>query len=783
MWKPPTTRPHGIRRLFTLQTRDAILRDADEELEFHLEMRKRELRAAGMSAEDAATEARKRFGDPNDYRGYAMKRAQRKARWQSAVEWFAEWMQDVRFAARHLRKTPSFSAIAILTLALGIGANTAIFSVVHHLLIAPLPYPNGDRIVSLRVERKDNPGAGMSALASVMASASGPVEASKMVRQSWKSARSFDMMAGAEQVYLSVLGNGVVDTVSHVYITANLLPMLGVHPSIGRGFRDDDELARDGHVAMISHGWWQRAYGGRSDALGKTMEFEGKLYTIVGVLPAGFDVPMSVRALDMLSNPAPDMWVPESIDSVSAAFGRLRPGVSAADASRELQQLVDGLGKTVPVGLGRAPVRARAMRAQDFLAPREVQTLAILFAAVGALLLIACANVANLLLVRAWSRRREFAVRIGLGAGRARLVRLALTESVLLSVIAGTLGIFIAWQGLRVIVALRPLALDSLASTTIEPAVLVWTAAISVVTGILFGGAAAFFVSSQNVAELLRNETRTASGGAVSRRVRSSLVVFEIALSFALLVSAGLLTRSFALLQETPMGFDPHNLVSIDFLSSFGDREISHRAPIRQAVLSRLREIPGVVDVGIGMLPTAGWTGPEQFITQANGGDRELGIPKHMKTYIDSNYFRVSRIPLLAGRVPVTGSTDAVDAPPYRTLSEEVVVNRSFARRVAPDGKAVGHRIRVVGSSMQQQSTDWSTIVGIAEDVHLPGAHNDVVDYQVYMMPVRRMPDVNFIVRFMKVPPDVESVVAPGDPEGESEALGAADAHCRRLPP
>src|SRR4051812_14294449 len=304
MPKRPLILPAGVRRLFRLpRSRERVFHEHTEEMRLHLELWVAELRAQGMCEADAQLRAAERFGDTNAYLVYANDRAVRLARVDRIRGWLIEWMQDVRFAARHLRKTPSFSAIAILTLALGIGANTAIFSIVHHLLIAPLPYPNGDRVVALRVERKGNPTAGMSALASVMANAGGPVNPGRMVRQSWSSARSFDMIAGAEQVYLSVLGNGVVDTVSHVYITGNLLPMLGVHPAIGRGFREADELARDGHVAMISHGWWQRAYGARNDALGKTMEFEGKLYTIVGVLPPGFDVPMSVRALDMLSNP------------------------------------------------------------------------------------------------------------------------------------------------------------------------------------------------------------------------------------------------------------------------------------------------------------------------------------------------------------------------------------------------------------------------------------------------------------------------------------------------
>ena len=392
---------------------------------------------------------------------------------------------------------------------------------------------------------------------------------SDLLRAWAERARSFEQVAGVEQMFLSVRANSQQDTVSYAFTTANLLDLLGTRPSYGRMFRREEERPGANHVAMISHRWWQAAYDGRDDVLGKVLEYAGEKYTIVGVMPVGFTIPMSVRALDWLSMPSPDVWLPAPIQNTSIGFGLLRPGISSAAVTNELNAIANAAESGAPPPPpGRAAsgdsIRARAMRAQDFLGSRERRTIEILFAAVGALLLIACANVANLLLVRAWTRRREFAVRMGLGAGRARLIRLALTESVLLAVAAGVLGVLVAWQGLRVIIALRPLALDRLADVQIDPAVLLWTGAISIFTGVVFGGAAAFFVASQNVADLLRSETRAASAGGASRRVRSSLIVVEIALSFALLVGAGLLTRSFAALQRTPLGFEPHNLVSVD---------------------------------------------------------------------------------------------------------------------------------------------------------------------------------------------------------------------------
>jgi putative ABC transport system permease protein len=466
-----------------------------------------------------------------------------------------------------------------------------------------------------------------------------------------------------------------------------------------------------------------------------------------------------------LSVTSPDVWLPAPIEETSIGFGLLRPGVTSAAATKELNAIANsGDVRALFPGPGGVPgdsIHARAMRAQDFLGTREVRTIEVLFAAVGALLLIACANVANLLLVRAWARRREFAVRMGLGAGRARLIRLALTESVLLAVAAGVIGVLIAWQGLRLIIALRPIALDRLADVHIEPAVLFWTAAISIFTGVLFGGAAAFFVASQNVADLLRSETRASSSGGASRRVRSSLIVVEIALSFALLVGAGLLARSFIALQDTPLGFDPHNLVSLDVL--FGPRlPVEQRPSLREAVARRLAEIPGVTAAAGGMLPAAGYQMRDAVVVDTPDGPRAIAAPRFSLMWIDGGYFRTSGITLLAGRLPQPSAGDApplTPSQPRRDLSDEVVVGRALARRIAPNGSAVGMRIRTVrgGNNRAPWSDAWSTVVGVSEDVQLPGPHGDSEELQIYSMPGRMFPV--YVVRFASVPPNVESLL------------------------
>jgi putative ABC transport system permease protein len=764
--------PRGARRLFRLPpTRDRLISDADEEIRFHIDAWTEELRAQGMSADDARRAAIERFGDAADYRDHAERRASRNARRAHVGTWLAEWAQDARFSLRHFAKAPGFTAVAVFTLALGIGANTAIFSVVYRVLLDPLSYPNGNRVVALKTIGGES---GFRAgLASVAEDA--PRDPRGELLHAWSQrARSLEQIAGVEPVLLSILPNGQQDTVSHALVTANLLDLLGARPALGRGFLREDEQPGHDHVAMISNGWWRAAFGGDPSVLGRVIDYEGAKYTIVGVMPAGFTIPMQPRVLDMISLTTPDVWLPRPIKETSIGYGLLRPGMTAESATRELTTIAnaaDVRSIAFPRMAATDSVRARAMRATDFVGARERRMIAILFVAVGALLLIACANVANLLLARAWSRRREFAVRLGLGAGRARLVRLALTESVLLAVAAGAAGLAIAWYALRVIIALRPIALDRLADVHIEPAVLLWTAVVSVLTGMVFGGAAAAFVATQNVADLLRADTGVSSPGRIARRVRGALIVGEVALSFALLVGAGLLMRSFVELDRTRLGFAPHNLVSIDVLPPGQIWMGPQRPAVRAAITARLAEVPGVTAAAFGMLPTAGYRARDVLVLDDPSGARRVGSASVMRTWIDSSYFRASGITLVAGRLPRAGASD--EAPmrfpagpggpppgppaPRRSMSEEIVVSRSLARRIAPDGNALGRRLGNAFPGDENPSGPWSTIVGISDDVQLPGAHG--IDDQVYSLSLTAMPYPTYAVRFASVPPNVESVL------------------------
>src|SRR5690348_7155076 len=351
--RPPSAPkiPPGVRRLFRLPwSRARMIRELDDEVRFHLEMREAALRERGLTEAEAQAEARRRFGDADELREYCANVDARRARRARMLAWLGAWMQDVRFALRQFRKTPAFTAIAILTLALGIGANTAIFTVVHRLLLAPLPYPDGNRIVKLVMGD---------------AFASTPNRSAQRIWQA--RAHSLEMIAGVGIDAILVDSREEQDTV-HAFITSNYLRLLGIHPVLGREFTPEDERPGGAAVAMISYQMWQQTYGGRRDVLGKTIDIDGRPHMIVAVAPRTMGLAMShpVGFRMQLHEATPGIWLPAPLDKTYDVFAKLRPGVSAQDASRELATLID----TVP-GSAQNRAQPRAMRAQDFLDPHE----------------------------------------------------------------------------------------------------------------------------------------------------------------------------------------------------------------------------------------------------------------------------------------------------------------------------------------------------------------------------------------------------------------------------
>ena len=664
--------------------------DLREELALHHELRANDFQRQGLSPDDANAAARRIMGNETYMREEA------RGVWLSSVLDAA--LKDWSHAWRGLRRTPVFTGTVVLTLALGIGANTAIFSVVQHLLLAPLPYPDGNRIVSLQTATAGDPNLTFGVTAEQFLS--------------WRArSRTLDEFAADSRSRFR-LGDAARDTVSGAAITPSFLPMLRVHPEVGRGFTDDDARPDAPAVVLIGHGLWQRRYGGSRDVIGKVIAVNGAPRTVIGVLPIEMSVPMS-------EGMEPDVWLPLTIDPAEEgleAFARLRRGVTSEMATRELQSIMS----TLPEVAGWKNLRVWARSATDLMDAQKRRAIEILFVAVGGLLLIACANIANLLLMRAWTRQREFAVRQALGAGRLRLARHLLMESVTLAVIGGAFGLLIAWQGLRAIVALRPEKLSDLDRVHIDVTAVLWTVVISLATGLLFGIAPALSSSGQSMSDALRAGIRTAAGNRTARRLRSGLLVVEIALSLMFLVAAGLLVRSFIALEGAPIGFDPDGLVAAS-VKLANDPAPSDREAVIQSLIGSIGSIPGVNQVASGALPQTlvdVRTGP--FAIEGPMGPQPLDVVFFATLFVGHDYLRVAGVPLVQGR-----AFDATD--PART-SRELIVNQTLAKHLWPDGRALGSRLRIGEGA----DAVWLTVVGIAGDMHLRGITGDIFTLQMY---------------------------------------------------
>jgi putative ABC transport system permease protein len=750
----------------------------DAEVRAHFEMRVAELRARGLNEPEAEAEALRRFGDTEDFRAHTARRATRRARSDGTVEWLTDWTQDIRFAARQFNKHRAFTALAVATLALGIGANAAIFTVVHRLLISPLPYPDGNHIVALTMDGDER----------ALQSRSGPA-----ILAAWQArAHSVESIAAMSVRAIQVQDIEEQDTIP-AFITSNFLHMLGVKPALGREFRLDEERT-DAGVAMITYHLWQRSYGGRADAIGAKIQAEGKPYTIVGVTPPEMGAPISLTGTTSpLHEAAPSIWLPGQLDSIGGnVFARLRAGVSAQQASKELQSIAATVPRHAipppPPGRRAPPMMAQrtgplccahAIRAQDLVDPAEARAVEILFVAVAVLLLIACANVANLLMARAWTRRREFAVRVALGAGRGRLARLVLTESVTLALAGGLFGIGIAWETLRIILALRPPALANLAGVHVDAAVLLWSVGVSVFTGILFGSAPALLAGRRSVGDVLRSETRAGSGDGASGRMRSTLIVAEVAMSLVLLAGAALLVQSFIALQRVPLGYDPHNLVAMDILLPMRRMSPDERLGFERAVLTRLQGTPGVSEAAIGTLPSEPYQIHGMTLeTEADAAGQSRSIQDFSETTMSPNYFHLARMSLVEGRLPDSAqwTRAIVPDPDANAPPEEIVINRELARRLWPNGGAVGARLRkgIMGTSQ------YFAVVGIVEDIRLPG-RGVIGGPGIYQLPLPV--EIPLIARLSNgahlTASDLRRIVAQTDPRPVAQTVINGDDYLR----
>ena len=621
-------------------------------------------------------------------------------------------IQDIRFALRVLRKNPGFALVAILVLAIGIGANTAIFSVVDTVLLRPLPYPNAERLVFIE---------------NVFQQA-GHTPMTYTQYQFWRDQHQlFDQVVTYFSSIGAMTGLQEPEEVPIVRISANLLPTLGVTPIAGRGFRDDEEPKSGDRVVMLTESFWRKHYQASPSALGQKLTLSDNVYTIIGVVPDSFRLRHPFELL------MPLRLTPDNI-AFLPAIARLQPGVSLKQAQAALPGLIPAYKKADPE-LSDVAITPY----QQILVGNSRPLLFVLLGGVIAVLLIACANTANLLLARAASREKEIALRISLGARRGRLARQLLTESVLLSLMGGVLGILLGWGSLHFLTSLLQQRLPQAIAIHLDARILVFALLLSLATGLVFGMAPVVQLIRGNLHDRLKQGGRQTAGG--GQRLRQILVVSEIAISLVLLAAAGLLLRSMVSLINVDKGFNSHHVITMAVRPS----PVRYKDPkteilYLQRILENVNSLPGVQSAGwVYTLPLTGSSTNGPIKIEGHPGD----APNVDKQYVEGNYFQAMSTPLLKGRF--FDARDNINSP------KVVIVNQTFAQKVFPNQDPIGKRIDVGWGD-----PGFSEIIGVVGDAKQEAltAERRPSTFMLYAQNVALMQylDTNLVVRTSQDP-------------------------------
>jgi putative ABC transport system permease protein len=614
------------------------------------------------------------------------------------INMIADLWQDLRYGARMLMKNPGFTSIAVLTLALGIGANTAIFSIVNTVLLKPLPYSESEQLMVVYGE--------FPALKTNQMRLSAPEYVDFQQRtRSFAASGVFDSSGSAN---LAPHEGGEPERVERAMLTPEMFAVLQAAPLLGRVFTPEEAQAGRDDVVVLSHGLWQRRYAGKADAVGQKLLISGRSHTIIGVMPPGFAFPSKAEIWQPL-------WFPrEHYDQQRRGarglevLARLKPGVRPIEAQAELDQLGAQLTAQYPQNYG-AERRYRMILTpmlEDYIGELKLALL-LIAGAVGFVLLIACANVANLLLARAATRRQEMAVRLALGAGRWRLARQLLTESVLLALAGGAAGLLLAMWGAQLLLRFAPDNLPRFGEVGLDGRALGFTALASLATGVIFGLAPALQASRPGLNEALRQSGR-AGAGVSGQRLRNAFVVAEIALALALLAGAGLMLKSFWRLQAVDPGFNPNGVLTLRMLLPFSTYpQTGERAAFFRQVLERLRALPGVAAAGaVSRIPMAPGNNSGAMTGESSPvGTNEPQGETEMR-WASPGYFQTMGIALLRGRD--FNNADAEGMLPV------AIVDESFARRFYPNEDPIGKRIKRGGP---RSARPWKTIVGVVRSV------------------------------------------------------------------
>jgi putative ABC transport system permease protein len=608
-------------------------------------------------------------------------------------------MSDLRYAIRTLRSRPGFTAIAVLTIALGIGANTAIFSVVHAVLLRPLPYPHAERLMMVWVY---NPREGFD-----------KDVASYAVFDDWRSqSRSFEHLAAYFGASVSLTGAGDPVQLRGARVSASFFPALNVQPALGRWFGDEDAAAGHERSVILAHALWQERFGGDPALIGRTVQLNGSPYDVVGVMPAGFEYPENATFWIPLAPVDPYKQYMESRTTHWLnVIGRLRADSTKAAAQIDMDTIARRLAQHYPETDSGQGVRVTALH--DEIVGDVRGGLLVLFGAVGCVLLIACANVANLLLTRSTGRSRELAIRTALGAARSRIVIQLLTESLVLAFAGAATALLFAMWGIAALRQAAPTNLPHLSSIAIDVPVLLFTLLVALLTGVIVGIVPAWRGTSANQSDALKADGRSGGEGPRGRRVRHILAIAEVAVALVLLIGAGLLARSLVMIASTDLGFNPHNVLAVSIeLPRQKYATDSQIVQFYEQLLDRISTLPGARSAGVGSSVLLGPL-PQSSTLLVEGRPAPTSAINPPVPYdtVTNGYFQTLGIPLTQGRL--FGPEDRPTAP------GRVVVNQAFVRRFFPSEDPLGKRVTF--GNPQDKGVRWLTIVGVVADTRRGG--------------------------------------------------------------